>query len=26
MSGILVCGGELLSYLLMAISNPGIAK
>jgi hypothetical protein len=26
LSGLLVCGGELLSYLLMATSNPGIAK
>ncbi len=26
LSGILICGGELLSYLLMAISDPGIAK
>ena len=25
LSGILICGGELLSYLLMATSNPGIA-
>lgn len=24
-SGVLVCGGELISYLLMATSNPGIA-
>ena len=25
LSGLLICGGEVVSYLLMAISNPGIA-
>ena len=24
--GIFICGGELISYLLMATSNPGIAN